>query len=147
MNFEDVNYENEPQPRSLFWRILYGVGVVLLILILVLNLSGLSGWILNRRIAARNVVGQTEAEIINFLGEPDFRSDIQSFIPGEGFGLVPQKLDPGDAFYYLNYVVGPRIFVFHFVSPETYQKHTGQVVLGDEWVVLEHYIGSKHVIF
>ncbi len=149
---EYMQEENDSQleegfTRSPLWKILYAIGVILLILILLSNLTGLSHWFLIGRLSLQNLTGATEVEIIQRLGEPDFRSEVQPFISGEGFGMVPQRLDEGDDFYFLNYVIGPRMYVFHFVSPETYLKHTGQIVLGEDWVVLEYYSGDRYVIY
>lgn len=147
MNSEEFQHDIDPQPRSILWRLFYGVGVFLLILIMLLNMTGLSNWILIGRLSTARLIGQTEADIIERVGEPDFRSEIQHFIPGEGFGMVPQKLDEGDEFYFLNFVIGTRLYVFHFVSPATYLKHTGEVALGDEWIVLEFFSGSRDVFY
>jgi hypothetical protein len=151
MSFEEVPDEHilldEKPQRSKFWRILYGLGILIFILILLANLTGLSHWFVIGRLSVTNLAGRTQQEIIDRLGEPDFRSRVQAFKPGEGIGMVPQRLDEGDEFFYLNFIVGPRLYVFHFVSPQTYERHTGQVVLGDEWVVLEYYGGGRYVIY
>lgn len=139
--------QDERTKRSPLWRILYIAVTVLIILVMVLNISGLSQWILIGRLSVVNLTGKTEAEILSIMGDPDFRSPLQVFIPGEGFGMVPQMLNKGDEFYFLNFIVGPRLYVFHLVSPETYEKQTGQIVLGDEWVVLEYYSGDRYVIY
>ena len=147
MNSEDFQLDVDAQPRPILWRLIYGAGVFLLILILLLNMTGLSNWLLIGRLSTARLTGETEAEIIERVGEPDFRSEVEHFVPGEGFGMVPQKLDEGDEFYYLNFVIGARLYVFHFVSPETYERHTGQIALGDDWIVLEYYSGSQYVIY
>jgi hypothetical protein len=138
---------DEEAPRSRIWRFLYGLILLIFILILLVNLTGLSHWFVMGRLSMTNMVGRTEEEILNRLGEPDFRSQVQTFKPGEGIGMVPQRLSEGDEFFYLNFIVGPRLYVFHFVSPQTYERHTGQIVLGDEWVVLEYYGGGRYVIY
>jgi len=143
---EEYPFE-EREPRSRLWRFLYAIGVLIFILILFLNTSGLSHWLVIGRLSLRNLTGETEAEIMERLGEPDYRSAVQTFIPGEGFGMVPQRLDEGDEFYTFNYVIGFRMYVFHFVSPETFSGHTGELVLGDEWVVLEYYVGNRYVVY
>jgi hypothetical protein len=145
---EDEEYQfEEREPRSRLWRILYAIGVLFFIFILFINTSGLSHWLVIGRLSVSNLTGETEADIIERLGVSDYRSGVQLFTPGEGFGMVPQRLDEGDEFYYLNYVIGPRMYVFHFVAPETYEKHTGRVVLGEEWVVLEYYSGNRYVVY
>jgi hypothetical protein len=145
--YEEEIEEERVQPRSRIWRVLYAFVVILLIIIFLVNLTGLSHWLRIGRLSFRNLSGETEVSIIDRFGEPDFRSSVQPFVPGEGIGMVPQRLDEGDEFYFLNFVIGPRLVVFHFVSPETYTKHTQQLVLGDEWVVLEYYSGSRYVIY
>lgn len=146
-DIEELEQLEKREPRSVIWRVFYTIGVFLFILILFFNMTGLSHWLLIGRLSLSNLTGETEAEIVERLGEPDYRSAVQVFIPGEGFGMVPQRLDDGDEFYYLNYVIGPRMYVFHFVSPDTFSEHTGQLVIGDEWVVLEYYSGNRYVIY
>jgi hypothetical protein len=145
---ESEEYVEEEHPhRSALWRILYVILLVIALLALILTQTGLAQLIFLGGVNEGTLVGRTEAEIINRLGIPDYQSAIQYYEPGEGFGPLPQSLESGDPYYFLNYTIGPRVYVFHLVSPETFTKHTGQLVLGDEWVVLEVASRSRFVVF
>jgi hypothetical protein len=137
----------EPAPRRPGWRVLYAVGVAFFILILLAQLTGISQWILSARISGQNLVGRTEAEIIERMGKPDHRSLQHAFNPEEWPGFVPRVLTAGDPSFSLSYEIGPRIYVFHFVPPQVYARRTGNIVLGADWIVLEYHNRSKDVIY
>jgi hypothetical protein len=138
----------EPQPqRSKLWRVVYTLVLIFIILLLILTQTGLAQLLVLGRVNAQSIIGRTEAEVINRLGEPDFRSVIQTFMPGEGFGPLPQNLEAGDQYYFLNYTIGPRVYIFHLVSPETYAARTGRLVVGEQWVVMDVASHSRFVVF
>ncbi len=145
-DYEDPLGESS-KPPSPVWRILYLGFILFIIVVLFINATGLSHWLVIGRLRMQDLTGETEDEVIGRLGEPDYRSTVQPFRPGEGIGPVPQRLDRGDEFYSLNFIIGPRLYVFHFVAPETFTKHTGRLVLGDEWVVLEYYNTGRYVLY
>jgi hypothetical protein len=135
------------QPTSLARRILLAVVAFIVISSLMLNLLGLTNWIFTKPPLGEGVVGLTEVQIVDRYGEPDYRSPIQTFAPGEGFGMLPKRLQEGEEYYYLNYTVFMQRFVFHLVSPQTFMARIGRIVEGQEWVVLEYYRGSTFVIY
>jgi hypothetical protein len=61
---EEESLDEPVEPRSRIWRVLYAAGVLLFILILFMNVTGLSHWILIGRLSLRNLTGDTEAEIV-----------------------------------------------------------------------------------
>ena len=147
---EEIRYSNQDQhiqPRSLGWKFVYGLVAFLLLLSLLTNLLGLSNWVQVSQVPVEDLTGLTESQILEKFGPPDYRSPIQPFLPDDGFGMIPRKLEEGEMFFYLNFTIDSRPYVFHFVSPQTYANHTGSRIEGSEWIVLEYYRGASFVIY
>jgi hypothetical protein len=139
--------DKEIKPRTISCAVVIAVVAVVLFTLFVLNVGGLADVIKGWWLTTQSFVGLTETEIVSKVGEPSYRSTVLEFSPGEGYGPFPQKLDKGEEFVYINIIVGTRMFIFNFVSPETFNVYTGESVSGSEWVVLEHYSFNKNIVW
>jgi hypothetical protein len=92
-------------------------------------------------------LGLTESEITERYGQPDGRSEIQTVTGEQPAGLAPRRLTKGESYYSLIYEEGPLTLVFHFVSPQIYQKYNAQRLDSEQWVVLERFIGTRSVVY
>lgn len=141
---QDDSVEQEGCLIRIFKRVVLGFLALIVIFSMLSNLLALPETI---DTPSQSDLGLNEDEIIEKYGQPDARSEIQVVSTDRRIGLNPRRLTPGERYYSLSYEEGPLTLVFHFVSPETYQKYNGQRVNSTQWVVLERFIGTRNVVY
>jgi hypothetical protein len=141
---QDDYVEQEGCLIRIFKRVVLGFLALIVIFSMLSNLLALPETI---DTPSESDLGLNEDEIIDRYGQPDARSEIQAVSADRPIGLAPRRLTPGERYYSLSYEEGPLTLVFHFVSPETYQKYNGQRVFGEQWVVMERFIGTRNVVY
>jgi hypothetical protein len=140
----DISTEPDSRLASIGRKIILGFLALIVILSMLSNLLALPE---TADSPSRSDLGLTEEQIIARYGRPDHHSELITVTTEGSIGLAPRRLHEGEQYFSLSYDQGPLTIIFHFVSPQTYQKYNAYRVEGGQWVVFERFIGTSNVVY